>query len=58
MNIWEQLEQYRAEKRAKEAKDNFRGAILGLQSLLIAFAFVKSRTPFIIKLKVISQMIL
>lgn len=54
MNIWEQLEQYRAEKRAKEAKDNFRRAILGLQSLLIAFAFSKFceiADPFYYKVK-------
>ena len=54
MNRWEQLEQYRAEKRAKEAKDNFRGAILGLQSLLIAFAFSKFceiADPFYYKVK-------
>lgn len=54
MNIWEQLEQYRAEKRAKEAEDNFRGAILGLQSLLIAFAFSKFceiADPFYYKVK-------
>lgn len=54
MNIWEQLEQYRAKKRAKEAEDNFNGAILALQLLLIAFAFSKFceiADPFYYKVK-------